>query len=103
MSRGRKRQKYSDDFKRDSVNYLISSGKSIAAVSEELGVEFYNLSRWKNQLLGKPDEDNSDMKEDPAAKMRRLEESNKKTEKENSRLRQENEILKKAMGIVSRQ
>ena len=69
MSRSRK-QKYPDDFKRESVNYLISSGKSISEVSKELGIEFYNLSRWKNEMLGKSNEEQTDMKEDPAAKMR---------------------------------
>jgi len=102
MSRSR-RQKYPDDFKKDAVNYLLSSEKSITEIADELGIERYNLSRWKQELLGKSEEEVPAMKEDPAAKMRRLEESNKKTEKENARLRQENEILKKAMGIVSRQ
>ena len=98
----RKRRKYTEDFKRDAVNQLISSGKSIAEVSRDLGIELYNLTRWKNEFLGKTN--NSEIEvEDPAAKLRRLEEANHHLERENANLKQERDILKKAMGIVFKQ
>lgn len=80
MSRSR-RQKYPDDFKKDAVNYLLSNEKSVTGIADELGVERYNLSRWKQELLGKSEEEVPEMNEDPKAKMRRLEESNKRMEK----------------------
>jgi len=98
----RKRRKYTDDFKRESVNLLISSGKGVAEFASELGIPLYNLSRWKNQFMGKKN-NQEDHPEDPAEKMRRLERENQRLEKENSLLKQERDILKKAMGIVSKQ
>ena len=98
---GRNRRKYSEDFKRDAVNQLISSGKSIAETAESLGIEVYNLSRWKNEFLSKPDKEGA--VEEPAARLRRLEAENNRMAREITNLKQERDILKKAMGIVSKQ
>ena len=98
----RKRRKYSEDFKRDAVNQLISSGKGIAEMARDLGIELYNLTRWKNEFLGKSNNQETIM-EDPAAKLRRLEDENQRQAKEIANLKQERDILKKAMGIVSKQ
>ena len=96
------RKRYSEDFKRDAVNLLLSSGKTITAVAGELGIELYNLARWKNEfLVGKSEP--KDQAETPPEKMKRLELENARLEKENNLLRQERDILKKAMGIVSKQ
>lgn len=98
----RKRRKYGEDFKREAVNLLLSSGKTITEVAAELGIELYNLARWKNEFLvgkRKPEDET----EAPADKMKRLERDVVRLEKENTLLRQEREILKKAMGIVSKQ
>jgi len=100
MERARKR--YSDDFKRDAVNLLLSSGKTITSVAGELGIELYNLARWKNEFLVDKKEP-KDQAETPTEKMKRLEQENSRLEKENNLLRQERDILKKAMGIVSKQ
>lgn len=96
------RKRYSEDFRRDAVNLLLSSGKSMTEIATELGIELYNLARWKNQFLvgkRKPEEET----ETPADKMKRLERDVVRLEKENALLKQEREILKKAMGIVSKQ
>jgi len=98
---GRNRRKYTEEFKRNAVNQLISSGKSIAETAEDLGIELYNLSRWKNEFLAKPD--SKIEPEDPAEKMRRLEAENNAFRSEIAGLKQERDILKKAMGIVSKQ
>lgn len=98
---GRNRRKYNEEFKRTAVNQLISGGKSVAETAADLGIEVYNLSRWKNEFLSKPD---TDLKsEDPAEKMKRLEVENNALRSENAGLKQERDILKKAMGIVSKQ
>ena len=98
----KKRKKYTDDFKRDAVNLLLSSGKSATKVASELGIELYNLARWKSQfLMGNSDPD--EQVESPAEKMRRLESENKQLTRENAVLKQERDILKKAVGIVSKQ
>ena len=98
---GKKRKKYSEDFRREAINLLISSGKSTSQVARELGIEVYNLSRWKQQFLGK-DNPQEDKLEDPADKIRRLEQESKEDKKEIADLKQKVEILKKAMNIVSK-
>ena len=98
---GRNRRKYGDDFKREAVNHLISTGKSVAETAADLGIEVYNLSRWKNDFLAKPNEELE--VEDPGTKMRRLEAENNRMSREIANLKQERDILKKAMGIVSKQ
>ncbi len=98
----KRRKKYTEEFRREAVNLLISSGKSIAEVASELGIELYNLSRWKNQFLGKKDNSETEMI-DPAERLRRLEQENNRLAKENAMLKQERDILKKAVGIVSKQ
>ena len=98
----KKRKTYPESFRKDAVNFLFSSGKSVAEVADELGIELYNLSRWKKQYS--PMSTKSDSKQEtPAEKLKRLESQVKRLEKENSTLIQEREILKKAMGIVSKQ
>lgn len=40
------RPSYSDEFKADAVNLVISSGRSPASVAPELGVSVTALKRW---------------------------------------------------------
>lgn len=87
---------YSPEFKREAIQLWQSSGKSMAVIESDLGVTSGLLSRWKRKQTengvdafpGKgrllPDDE----------KMRQL-------EKENAILRQEREILKKAVAIFS--
>ena len=96
------RRRYTEDFRRDAVDVLLSSGKSITEVAGELGIELYNLARWKNQfLVGKKNTEGP--AEATAENMKRLEQENTRLARENALLKEERDILKKAMGIVSKQ
>lgn len=97
------RRRYSEDFRREAVNLLLSGGKSMTEVAGELGIELYNLARWKNQFLVGRKKQAEETAEAPAEKMKRLERENAHMAREITRIKQENEILKKAMGIVSKQ
>lgn len=99
---GRTRKRFSEDFKREAVNLLLSSGKTLTDVSRELGIELYNLARWKNEFLVNR-KDETGQVETPAEKLRRLEKENAQLQRENAVLRQERDILKKSLGIVSKQ
>jgi transposase len=57
------RPTYSDEFKADAVNLVLSSGRSPASVAPELGISVTALKRWvqlhregKAGAGGKPDE-----------------------------------------------
>ncbi len=97
-----KRRKYTDDFKGEAVNLLISSGKSLAEIASDLGIPLYNLSRWKNKFMGIKNNYGNET-ENPVERIRRLESDNQRLTKEITTLKQERDILKKAMGIVSKQ
>lgn len=89
----KERKKYTKDFKTDAVKLLMSSGKTVRQISEDLGIHENVLFRWKKEYQnsknafpgnGNPiDKELFDLK------------------KENAILREEREILKKALAIFS--
>ena len=50
----KKRRRYAEAFKKESVEYLISSGKPIIHVARELGLNDATLGTWKRQYAGDP-------------------------------------------------
>jgi transposase len=101
MALGRKimakaRKTYTREFKVEAVRLLERSGKSQTEVAEELGISHTSLSRWRKKygLEGEaafPGRGNLTPEEE---RIRRL-------ERENEILRQERDILKKAVTIFS--
>ena len=91
------RRKYDKEFKVQAVKLLLENGKTADEVADNLGINSGNLSRWKREY--REDAENAfrgkgRLKEDDE-KLRRL-------MKENADLKQEREILKKALAIFSR-
>lgn len=92
-----KRKKYTKEFKTESVEYLLKSGKPMTEVSESLGIDYWSLSKWKKAYLnegkkafaGKPD-------------LTDLEKENKRLKQALEDAEMEKAILKKAMAIFSR-
>jgi transposase len=74
---------------------MESSGKPVAQLARDLGVNDNNLYRWRG-VYGSPSQGKTnDSVAEMAAELKRL-------RREVEVLRQEREILKKAMSIVSR-
>ncbi len=97
-----KKQKrhYSETFKEEAINLLRSSGRSAADIERELGITLGLLSRWNRKKAKEEGEviaprANRPLVEAPLA------EQVKQLERENARLRQEKEILKKAVAIFT--
>ena len=44
-----KRRQYSEEFKKEAVEYSLTSGKSVREVAKDLGIPCHNLSRWRAQ------------------------------------------------------
>ena len=87
----RPRRKFSDEFKRDAVQIVRSSDRSIAEVARELGIYDSSLGSWVRQDQvdrGEREGVSSDDKD------RLLE-----LERENARLRMERELLKRAVAF----
>lgn len=94
----RKKKRYSEAFKREAVEYLISSGKSKLQVAEELGVSDMSLLNWTREFAGDPTLKTPDSDQlTPEQSAREL----KRLREENRYLKRQREILKKAMSILS--
>ncbi len=89
------RRKFSDEFKRDAVEIVRSSDRSIAEVARELGIYDSSLGNWVKQ-------DQVDRGEREGLT------SDEQTElvglrRENDRLRMERELLKRAVAFWVRE
>jgi len=90
------RKQYEREFKMEAVRLLETSGKSAIQLERELGIGKGNLWRWKRKFAADgedafPGHGRLTPEQD---KIRRL-------ERENEVLRQERDILKKAVAIFS--
>ncbi len=93
----KKKSSYTEAFRRETVRLLESSGKSVAELAQELGVHPKSLYRWR----AKYDMGGSPTEIEPG-KLSELEAELKQLRRENVVLRQERDILKKAVSIFSR-
>ncbi len=91
----RTRRKFSDEFKRDAVEIVRSSDKSIAEVARELGVYDSSLGNWvkQDQVDRGEREGLSSDEQTELVELRR----------ENARLRMERELLKRAVAFWVRE
>ena len=94
-----KRKKYSKQFKLDALQMYEKGEKSMSQVERELGNPLGLLGKWRDELQqaqepGEAFPGNGNLP-DSEARIRQL-------ERENAQLRQEKEILKKVLGIYSK-
>lgn len=84
--------KYADELRRETADYVISSGKPITECCRELGLKSKTVNRWvvkrRRELSGEPD---------PAAEDREVRELEKRVRE----LEAENEFLKKAAAFFA--
>ena len=96
---GKKSRRYFDQqFKVDAVRLVTESGRPVSEVAKELGINRNQLDRWK-KVLGKqspqaafPGNGNVSPEKKELEELRR----------ELARVKEEREILKKAMAVFSR-
>lgn len=85
---------YSEEFKREAVLLLRSSGKPVAQLASELGVSPQSLSNWRDQ---------ADVDEGKAEGLSSTErEELRRLRRENKVLTEEREILKKAAAFFAK-
>src|ERR1700737_3625011 len=88
----RQRRSFTDDYKRQAVDLVASSGRAIGSVAKELGLRDSVLRRWV-ELRGAGRQATLPSA-DHAAEIARL-------QRENERLRMERDILKKSIAIFA--
>lgn len=84
------RRKYDATFKREAVALWLSSGKSAREIGAQLGISQSHLYDWKNQY-GPETVTTQAQRDEELARLRQ----------ENALLRQQRDILKKTLGIIS--
>lgn len=86
-------RRFSKEFKLRAVQRVVEEDRSVAEVARELGISVTLLYRWKADYLAVPGEGPLP-KETADQEVKRL-------RRENERLRQERDFLKKAVGFFS--
>jgi len=90
------RRQFTRDFKVEAVRLLEESGKTIAEVSRDLGIDRKTITRWRKEYGVDPSNAfrGNGVRTELESELWRL-------KRENQTLRREREILKKVLGIVS--
>jgi len=91
-------KRYDTQFKRDAVELLISSGKPLKVLAVELGISAPSLRQWRDRHLAKAEPIEKDGKKVSA---QQLAHELRRVQKELEVANRRNEILKKALGILS--
>ena len=93
----KQKRHYSTEFKQQALNLVETTDKSVSAIERELGITQGLLAKWKRlhkektEYFGRTDPADHRAAEMELTRLRR----------ENARLLQEREILKKAVAIFS--
>jgi len=83
-------KRYDDAFKRQAVENWIRSGKSGTQIARELGLSYPSLKEWKRRYWGDATPQRAD-----------LQAENRALKAELARVREQRDILKKSLGILS--
>jgi transposase len=97
MKHLKSRRRHSKAFRKEAVELLLT-GRTLAELSEELQVPVSTLQDWKQEYLMDLEHKAPDVATLPPLKMQ---EEIQRLRKENQKLKLHQEILKKALGILS--
>jgi len=92
-----RRRQFDKQFKLDALRMIEESDRPVASIARDLGVHPNVLYRWREQLLADPDhafpgKGNLKPEDEELRRLRR----------ENETLKEERDILKKALAVFSR-
>jgi len=88
---------YTEEFKQDAVRLVETSGKPKTQVARDLGISESALYRWLKEYGAKPPQSTTAT----GQSVKDLEGELKRLRRENEVLREERDILKKAISIYS--
>jgi transposase len=91
-----KQPPYPEEFRRSAVELCRSSDRPLSQIAKELGVSEQSLRNWRKQFELDTGERRDGLTSEEREELRRL-------RRENTRLRQEREILKKAAAFFARE
>ena len=92
----KQKKTYSEDFKRDALQLLKTSGKNRSAIERDLGLSQGLLRQWEQRYQVNPSS-----QELEGSEVEKLKAEVRRLQKENEVLKLEREILKKTVQIFS--
>jgi transposase len=95
MAERQKRRRFTTEFKAEAVKRLLDGGKGLGEVATELGLNPGQLSAWRNEHLAAGSAEALAARKAEQAELQRL-------KRENKRLEEEVEILRKAAAFFAR-
>ena len=95
MAEKRTRRRFTTEFEAEAVKRLLDGGKGLGEVATELGLSPGQLSGWRDEHLAAGSAEALARQKAEAAELARL-------RRENERLEEEVEILKKAAAFFAR-
>jgi transposase len=72
MPKAASARRYTDEFKKDAVALLRSSGRPIREVAKQLGVSDTSLSAWAREMSGDAQESDAELEQEAARLRRRI-------------------------------
>src|SRR3954463_5185391 len=95
MAERQKRRRFAAEFKAEAVKRLLEGGRGLSEVATELGLSPGPLSGWRNEHLAAGSAEALAQRKAEQAELQRL-------KRENKRLEEEVEILRKAAAFFAR-
>ena len=92
----RQRRDYTKEFKLEAVRLVTEEGMTVRQVADDLGINRSNLNRWKRQY-----ERDAEEAFPGNGRMKESDEELRQLRRELARVKQERDILKKAVAIFS--
>ena len=93
---GQARKKYTQEYKDEAVELVISSGRPMAEIARDLGINEGTLGNWVNTVRKSGKLKDKPLETDERAELKELRE-------ENRRLKMERDFLKKAAAWFARE
>jgi transposase len=88
----RQYRKFDEDFRQGAVRLVVETGRPIAQVARELGINEGTLGNWCAKARRERDGGNSVLSQDERAELVRL-------RKENTELRMQRDVLKRSVAL----
>ena len=93
----KKQRRFSREFKQEAVQLIEESGKSVAEIAEDLGVSENSLYRWRQEFRR-----DGEQAFPGKGRLKADDEYVRRLERELKVVKQERDILKKAVSIFSK-
>jgi len=101
MSKRGSREHYDEEFQREAVRLLQTSGKTVPQVAGELGISAYRLRQWQQGQLTSTGQLEVAGPVRSTAEVEAVEQENQQLRRELEAVRRQRDLLKKAIAICS--